>query len=196
MRAGGSGSLMDYIEITSNASITPVYFDVASLASKVGEVSPCQRNDIASASGHEVGDKLFSCPEVHDPGFAAGAESECIRLTVEDGGPNDVDGIKDGVVKLLIGEVPDIPDAVTPGISADNAGAVKSASRAVSPLRIVQGEAGRWMSMMCRCLRWRHVEDAGSEIERLRSLQRNNHDRDYATEKKRRPEGRRMNCLR
>lgn len=87
-----------------------------------------ERNAIASMPGHTVAEKLFSCPDVHDPGFSAGADAECVRLTVEDGGPNDADGSSNGVVKLLIGAGPDIPDPVIKDSSGDNASAAKNAS--------------------------------------------------------------------
>jgi hypothetical protein len=84
-------------------------------------------NALDSTSGVRINDKLFSCPDVHDPRFTDGIASECMRLTVEDGGPNDADGANNGVVKLLIGEGPDIADTVS---AADNATSADSATDA------------------------------------------------------------------
>ena len=86
------------------------------------------RNALDSTAGFMVKDKLFSCPDVHNAAYINGTGSECVRLTVEDGGPNDADGKKNGVVKLLIGEGPDIADPVSAADTATSSGSATGAN--------------------------------------------------------------------
>jgi hypothetical protein len=53
-------------------------------------------NTIASAQG-----SAGSCPAANDPAYTAGltAGNHCVQLTIQDGGPNDADGVANYVVK-------------------------------------------------------------------------------------------------
>lgn len=119
------------------------------------------RNALDSTAGVKINDKLFSCPDVHAPGFADGTASECVRLTVEDGGPNDADGKKNGVVKLLIGEGSDIADPVSAADTATSASNVtdtnsseKSGSGALSIYALILLVLTVYASQAKREIKW------------------------------------------
>lgn len=102
------------------------------------------RNALDSAAGRKLGDKLYSCPGTDNSTFAAGVAGECVRLTVQDGGPNDADGVADGVIKLLVAEGPDLDEngATASSGEASTTGGSTGGGGAIGLLALLFGGAG------------------------------------------------------
>lgn len=100
------------------------------------------RNMLSSAPG-EVG----FCPPPGDPGFSPGLSSQnyCLQILIEDGGPNDADGRKNGVVVDPAGVaiIPAIGVVGQNNISGGGGGGCSLAINAVNPL-----ERSDWWLLM------------------------------------------------
>ena len=96
-----------------------------------------ERNSVASAPGNPD-----SCPAPGAAGYQPGLQAGhyCVQLTLEDGGPNDADGLRNGVIQDP-GGVGSFPQAVADSsdvqvgyTSSGGGGCVASSRDSVDPL--------------------------------------------------------------
>lgn len=114
-----------------------------------------EHNHLAAANKLDSG----YCPEVGSDLYQNefGAGSECLQLTIQDGGPNDGDGTADGTIAVTIGPVLKATElAPTPlPLQEDESTLTVEASQTTGTTAPTQGGGGAWPWWMSLALLFR-----------------------------------------